>query len=131
MGHNRNRSIVYVATCELGTKVGITKDAEARGKHLRAWYGADMKIVRTWMRPGEAGAVEWVARQLLKPHLVRGQELFSLPLDDVVATVERALALVDAKDFSMFKRRHMPRWLRKYRPAEGFHGWVNRQMGLD
>lgn len=131
-------TMIYMALCERGTKIGITGDRERRQSELKAFYGRDARIVRVWSRPTDCRVVEWVACQLLAHFRVPGhQELFTVTRYKASRTVTAAIALVEAGDYSQFVRGKMPKSIRHLKPPQGWskddwrdwHSW-SKSIGL-
>lgn len=87
---------VYAIDSGAAVKVGIAGDPQRRLATLQTGSAAQLRLVETY-ECGDARIVERVAHKLLSEKQAAG-EWFSVSADEAQATIERAIAIVDAGD---------------------------------
>jgi hypothetical protein len=99
-----HKSIYVMRTEILGgglTKVGVSGCVDRRHRALRDPRRLkDLRIVRTWQRPGDAYQIECQCHHALRPYRV-GKEWFSCSAEHACQVVERII--LEADDAAKFK----------------------------
>lgn len=93
---------VYVATNKVESKVGRSIDPVERRKGIkgRQSHLSRVVLVKTWHRPTDANAIEWLAKQHLQHARLPGTvEWFAVLERDAIEAVEQAIRRVETSDF--------------------------------
>ena len=98
----RSARSLYVIGAEDGPlKIGISTDVGGRLAALQS-HSPHALVAHHQAQPGDARLVERVAHQLLAAKRVRG-EWFDVSIDDAVAAINQAIALVESGDLSLLR----------------------------
>jgi hypothetical protein len=108
---------VYVLDQRHGpVKVGCSTDPERRASELRYMANGPLSLAECFHRPDDARQVEWLAHWLLRESRAAHLEWFNVSAAAAVAAVQRAIQMVDAKDFAGVPKGKMPKGLKALRP---------------